>query len=370
MYGLKQGGRRWYETLLELLTELGFKRCEADHAIFYKQNGTTLTVLVIYVDDCVITGNSSREIEKTKRELHERFKLTDMGPLSWMLGIAITRDCAARTITLSQKSYINTILSRCNFTSMTPCATPMDPNVVLSKDQSPQTEEDIEYMKNIPYRKCVGMLMWANVGTHPDIAFAVSSLAQFNENPGIAHWEGVKRVFRYLKGTREYELVYGKEKAGLVGYTDADGSSQEHRRAISGFAFLIDGGVVSWMSRKPELVVFSTTEAEYVAATHAAKEGIWLRRLISEVFRPLTEPTTLHCDNQSAIALTKDGHFHARTKHIDIRYHFIRYVVEDGSFVLVYCPTEDMAADLFTKPLPAPRLLSLVKALGLRVSAV
>ena len=311
LYGLKQGGRRWYETLLELLTELGFKRCEADHAIFYKHDDTTLTVLVIYVDDCVITGNSSRQIEKTKRELHERFKLTDMGPLSWMLGIAITRDRAARTITLSQKLYIDTILSRCNFTCMTPRATPMDPNVVLSKDQSPQTEEDIEYMKNIPYRKCVGMLMWANVGTRPDIAFAVSSLAQFNENPGIAHWEGVKRVFRYLKGTREYELVYGKEKAGLVGYTDADGSSQEHRRAISGYAFLIDGGAVSWMSRKQELVVLSTTEAEYVAATHAAKVGIWLRRLISEVFRPLTEPTTLHCDNQSAIALTKDGHFHA-----------------------------------------------------------
>jgi hypothetical protein len=124
------------------------------------------------------------------------------------------------------------------------------------------------------------------------------------------------------------------------------------------------------MLKKQELVTLSTTESKYIATTHATKEGIWLRCLISEVFCPLVNPTTLYCDNQLAITLAKDGHFHARTKHIDIRYHFIRYMVEDGSIELIYCSTEEMATDILTKPLPAPHILSLTKVLGLQVSAV
>jgi hypothetical protein len=140
---------------------------------------------------------------------------------------------------------------------------------------------------------------------------------------------------------------------------------QEHRKAISGYAFLIDGGAVSWAAKRQEIVALSTTEAEYVAATHAAKEAIWLRRLIGEVFRPLTAPTTLFCDNQSAIALTRDGQFHARTKHIDIRYHFIRFVVEGNSIKLIYCPTNEMVADALTKALPSIKAKHFAKSLGL-----
>ena len=145
----------------------------------------------------------------------------------------------------------------------------------------------------------------------PDISFAVSTLSQFLDNPGSVHWEAIKRVFHYLSGTKDWGLTYGGGKEGLEGFTDADGASQEHRRAISGHAFLIDGGAVSWSSRKQELVTLSTAKAEYVAATHTAKEGIWLRSFIGEVFTPLTEPTTLHCDNQSAIAIATNGNFHA-----------------------------------------------------------
>ena len=153
--------------------------------------------------------------------------------------------------------------------------------------------------------------------------FAVSTVSQFSHNSGWAHWEAVERIFCYLLETKELELVYGGDDRGLVGYTDADGASQEHRQAISRYVFLVDGGAVSWSLKKQELVMLSTAEAEYVAATHAAKEAIWLHQLISEVFGSLEEPTTLFSDSQSAIALTKDGHYHARTKHIDIRYHFI-----------------------------------------------
>jgi len=156
----------------------------------------------------------------------------------------------------------------------------------------------------------------------------------------------------------------------LVGFVDADGASQEHRRAISGYVFVVDGGAVSWSSKKQELVTLSTTEAEYVAATHAAKEAVWLCSLISKIFAPLeitlTNPTTLHSDNQSAIALAHGRSYHARTKHIDIHYHFIRYIIEAGSIKLIYCPTDEQTADTLTKALPSMKAKHFADSMGLR----
>ena len=164
-------------------------------------------------------------------------------------------------------------------------------------------------------------------------------------------------------------LTFGTQTRSLVGYIDADGATQEHRHAITGFAFLIDGGAILWGSKKQELVTLSTAESEYVTATHATKEAIWLRRLIGEMFRPLRHPTILYGDNQSAIALTKDGSFHARTKHIDIWYHFIRFSVENGHIRFLYCPTNNMVADTLTKALPSTKAKHFTFELGLRPSA-
>ena len=159
-----------------------------------------------------------------------------------------------------------------------------------------------------------------------------------------------------MAGTRDLWLSYGETRRTLTGYTDADGSMGEDRRAISGYAFLIDRGAVSWSSKRQEIVSLSTTESEYVAATHGLKEALWLCSLLTEVFAPTKDATTMFCDNQSAIALTHDHQYHARTKHIDVRYHFIRWVVERGEVRLVYCPTEDMVADVLTKALPSPKV--------------
>ena len=198
----------------------------------------------------------------------------------------------------------------------------------------------------------------------------MSTVAQFLENPGIVHWEAVKHIFRYLKGTRNISLVYGDKKEDLQGWVDADGASQDHRRAISGYMFMVDGGAVSWTSKKQEIVTLLTTEAEYVAATHAAKEAVWLRRLFGEIFPASSEinnVTHLHSDNKSAIALaTGSGQYHARTKHIDIRYHFIRYIIDAGSIKLVYCPTDDQTADTLTKALPSLKVKHFAHAMGLR----
>ena len=146
---------------------------------------------------------------------------------------------------------------------------------------------------------------------------------------------------------------------------DADGASQEHRRAISGYVFMVDGGAVSWCSKKQELVTLSTTEAEYVAQTHAAKEAMWFCQLLTELFGSVETPTSLFSDSKSAIALANDGHYHACTKHIDIRYHFIRYVIDAGTIKLVYCSTDDMTADTLTKALPSVKAKHIAKALGL-----
>ena len=215
--------------------------------------------------------------------------------------------------------------------------------------------------------------MYASVATHrPNITFTVPTLSQFLNNPGEAHWDAVKHVFRYLAGMKGFALMFGTEWHDLVGYMDADRASQEHRRAVLGSAFLIDGGTISWSSHKQELVMLSTAEAEYVAAAHVAKEGIWLHLLLSKLSPPIPKTTTLHCDNQAACKLATTNNYHARTKHIDIRYHFIRQTVEDGTFNIVYCPTDNMVADTLMKVLPRWKVKGFASALlslGCRTSS-
>ena len=173
-------------------------------------------------------------------------------------------------------------------------------------------------------------------------------------------------MYAYLKYTRDFWLSSSRAlEDKVLGYSDADGMSQEDRHAISGYVFMLNGGAVSWSSKRQDTISLSTTEAEYIALTHAVKEAIWLRNLISELFSPITTPIAILADNQSAIALAKDNRFHAWTKHFDIRYHFIHYVIEEGKICLTYCPTEEMMADIFTKALPLMKAKHFAVSMGL-----
>ncbi len=343
-----------------------FRRLETDHGVFVKEKDGKVVIMAVHVDDCMVTGSCTKTIQQFKVDINKKYAMTDLGACSWLLGIKVTRDAASKTTSLSQTAYIDSILSRFNFDDLKPSSIPMDPNQPLGRSQCPTSLADIARMKNIPYREAVGSLMYAVLDTRPDIAFATSTVAQFLDNPAFVHWEAVKRIFRYLKGTRDFALVYGGEMMDLVGFVDADGASQEHRHAITGYMFMVDGGAVSWASKKQELVTLSTTEAEYVAATHAAKEAVWLRSLVAELFTAPMEPTTLYGDNQSAIALAQGGQYHARTKHIDIWYHFICYIINAGSIKLIYCPTDDQTADVLTKALPSVKAKHFASAMGLR----
>ena len=184
LYGLKQAGRKWYDTLCKVLANIGFKRSEADPAVFYTHRNGNITILACHVDDCTITRNSQDLIQKYKDELKDKYSLTDLGAANWLLGIKITRDFEARTISLSQESYINLILTQFNFTDLKPFATPMDPSIQLSKDQSPKTPEEVADMHKVPYREAIGSKNYCAVATHPDIAFPVLLLAQFMEIQG------------------------------------------------------------------------------------------------------------------------------------------------------------------------------------------
>ena len=208
--------------------------------------------------------------------------------------------------------------------------------------------------------------MYAALGTCPDISYAVSTISHFTSNPGLPHWEAVRHIYRYLIGTKDLRLTYGWTRKPLQGYTDADGSMSEDWKAVSGYAFLIDGGAVSWASKKQEIVLLSMTKSEYIAATHTTKEVLWLHSFIGEVLVSFDKPTTLFSDNQSAIVLAKDHQYHACTKHINIHFHFICWVVDNGKIRLIFCPTNDMVADTLTKVLPLPKVKHFVAKLRLR----
>jgi len=247
-----------------------------------------------------------------------------------------------------------------------PVSTPFDTQVRLTLEQALADVAKFAVMHDMPYCKAVGALNWAALTTCPNITFAVATVARFSANPGMAHWTAVKRIFCYLTGMHDLWLTYGKMRRTLIGYTDADGSMTKDCSAITGYAFFIDGGAVSWSSKKQEIVLLSTTESEYVVATHRMKEALWLHNLLAEAFEPIPDVTMLFSDNQSAIVLMWDHQFHPRTKHIDMRYHFIRWVVENGALQLVYCPTANMVVDVLTKALPSPKVKHFAECLGLR----
>src|ERR1700759_3261525 len=242
---------------------------------------------------------------------------------------------------------------------------PMLPGEVLSRDQSPFMLTQYAEMKNVPYAEAIGHVLWPVMIARPDALCTTGILTQFVQNPGLAHWKALKRLIRYLYTTRDMWLTFGGLDAILEGYSDADWGSQTHHHSISGYAFLMGNGAVTWSSKKQGVVALSSTEAEYIAQTHAAKELIWLRTFLGEVSSKFTQPTTLHCDNQGAIALSKDNKFHARTKHIDIRYHFIREAVENNKIHMSYISTDENVADIFTKPLARPKFEKFAKMLGL-----
>jgi hypothetical protein len=224
-------------------------------------------------------------------------------------------------------------------------------------------------MKSVPYLQAVGALMYLATATRPDIAYAVGVLARFNKDPGLLHWKAVKHLFRYLKGTLDYKLTYGPTQSPelFTTYSDADhAGNPDNGRSTSGYVVKIGTGAISWASKLQTIVALSTTEAEYVAATSAGQEILWLRNLFTELGYPIASPSTLCVDNNSAISVAKNPEHHGRMKHLDLRFYWLRNEVEKGSIKIVHLRTDEMPADIMTKALGRVKVEEMVRLIGLK----
>jgi hypothetical protein len=278
-----------------------------------------------------------------------------LGPAKYIVGLEIHRDRKKRMLHINQHKYTLDILKRFNMENCKPVSTPLDPGCNLSKDLYPQSQDDIEAMRGIPYLAAVGSLNYLAIGTRLDIAHAVGELGQFNSNPGLSHWKAVQHVLKYLKGTAELGLTYGGSspdpQVSLQAYCDANyAGDEDRRRSTTGYAFFIGGAAVSWSSKRQPTVATSSSDAEYMAANFAGREAMWMKQLLTELGYHLPR-LTLWCDSQPAIAVSKNPKHHSRMKHIDVMYHWLREKVEKRLLQLQFVPTDEMVADVLTKSL-------------------
>ncbi|KAH9734074.1 Integrase catalytic domain-containing protein [Citrus sinensis] len=324
LYGLKQAPRCWYKRFDSFIMSLGYNRLSSDHCAYYKRfEDNDFIILLLYVDDMLVAGPNKDRIQELKAQLAREFEMKDLGPANKILGMQIHRDRNNRKIWLSQKNYLKKILRRFNMQDCKSISTPLPVNFKLSSSMCPSNEAERKEMSRVPYASAVGSLMFAMICTRPDIAQAVGAVSRYMANPGGEHWIAVKRVLRYIRGTSDVALCYEGSEFTVRGYVDSD------------FAGDLD-------KRK------STIEAEYMAATQACKEAIWIQRLLEELGHG-QEKISVFCDSQSALHIARNPAFHSRTKHIGVQYHFVREVVEDRSVDLQKIHTKENLADVLTK---------------------
>ena len=365
LYGLKQASRSWNKMLVNFLTEIGFMQLTSDTCIFYNES----IIIAIYVDDIIIMGRNEVMIIDFKNKISLKFKTKDLGELKYILGITIERN--QDKIILNQKSYIEKVIERFkNLKHSKDLEIPMQPNHKLTRELKDETENLRNFTDPTIYRQAIGSLIYLMTCTRPDISYSVSTLSKFMQQPRELHWRFLKRLLRYVKTTSDYSLVYSKspseEKISLIGYTDSDyAGSVEDRKSTSGYAFKYGNCLISWNSSKQKTVSLSTTEAEYIGLTNSIKEIIWLKQVLSELKRDKIQ-LKIFCDNKSTICLSRNPEFHSRTKHIDIRFHFIRNAIDDHKIEIMHISTEEMPADLFTKALPKVKHKKCIESLGMK----
>ncbi|GJZ73524.1 retrovirus-related pol polyprotein from transposon TNT 1-94 [Tanacetum coccineum] len=366
LYGLKQAPRCWYKRFDSFIIGLGYNRLHADPCAYFKRFGNNdFVILLLYVDDMLVAGPNKDRISKLKAQLAREFEMKDLGPANKILGMQIHRDRVSRKIWLSQKSYVKKILQRFNMQDCKPISTPFPTNIKLSSKMSPSSEKERMEMSRVPYASAVGSLMFAMICTRPDIAHAVGVVSRYMAEPGKKHWEAVKRILRYIKGTSDVALCYGESGLTVKGYVDSDYAGDlDGSKSTTGYVFTLSGGIVSWVSKLQSVVAMSTTEAEYVAAAQASKEAVWLKMLLEELGHE-QEKITLFCDNQSALYLARNPAFHSKTKHIRVQYHFVREKVEEGTVDMQKIHTDDNVADYMTKAINCDKFIWCRSSCGL-----
>ena len=321
------------------------------------------------MDDILLATNDKGLLYEVKQFLSDNFEMKDMGDASYVIGIKIHRDRIQGILGLSQETYINKVLERFQMKDCSPSIAPIVKGDRFNLNQCPKNNLEREQMKNIPYASAVGSLMYAQVCTRPDIAFAVGMLGRYQSNPGMDHWRAAKKVMRYLQGTKDYMLMYRRtDNLEVIGYSDSDyAGCIDSRKSTSGYVFMLAGGAVSWRSAKQTLTATSTMEAEFVSCFEATSHSVWMKSFISglRVMDSISRPLRIYCDNSAAVFMAKNNKSGSRSKHIDIKYLAIRERVKDNIVVIEHISTELMIADPLTKGMPPLKFKDHVDRMGL-----
>ncbi|VVT49811.1 uncharacterized protein SAPINGB_P002455 [Magnusiomyces paraingens] len=360
LYGLKQAPLCWNEKIHGALVKLGFIRNESDYGVYTKGSGSTMVIIALYVDDLLISGNSSEVIAKTKSSLSSMFKMKDLGPVEQFLGMRVKQSPYHITVDVSR--YIFDVLEEFGMQNCSSVKTPLP-----TRDLSDFSESDSATDASM-YRSIIGKLIYAANCARPDLAVAVSFLCRYMQSPKSIHMEAAKHTLRYLKGTAELGLEYRAQKVyKLVGYSDADyAQDKQDRKSFTGYVFILSGGPITWACRKQVSPASSSVESEYMSLSDASKECFWINQLLSLCKIPVPLPVTMFEDNQGCIALAQNPVFHRRTKHIDVRYHVVRHYIRSGVIHLEYLDTQVMLADMFTKNLGRVKFETLRGLLGMK----
>jgi transposase InsO family protein len=346
LYGLRQAPRAWNVKLDGSLLSLGFQKSTAEHGVYVRGTGREKLIVGVYVDDLIITGYQG--INKFKTEMKKMFKMSDLGLLSYYLGLEVKQ--AEEGITVVQSAYANKLVDKSGLTGCNPCASPLEPRLKLSK------KSESPLVNVTEYRSMVGSLRYL-VNTRPDIAYAVGFVGRFLEEPHEDHRSAVKHILRYVAGTPDHGLFYRRKEGEsgnirLVGFSDSDFAGDvDDRKSTTGVLYCLGDSPITWHSTKQKVVALSSCEAEYIAAGSGACQGVWLARLLKELTNSESVAPVLKVDNKSAIDLSKNPVHHDRSKHIEVKYHYIRECVEGGKIVLEQISTKDQLADIMTKSL-------------------
>lgn len=354
VYGLRQSGRNWYLDVKDALLQDGFTPTISDPCLFFKWHNNNLILITVYVDDFIIAADQEEDVEEVLKNIESRFK-GERNDVTSHLGMRVSYDREAGIITLDQEEFVKKILKSFSQSGETgywkPVQTPLD--VGGEMKESSETEQDFDQKL---YQQANGSLAYLATRTRPDISIAWSVVSRRNARPKVSDWNRLKRIFRYLAGTKDYKLVYRRDpdldwKESLQGYCDASfGGSKSDRKSQSGYFFMIGSMTILWCSKKQSTVALSATEAEYICLASGVQEGCWISNILGEIGLGV-QRVVVHEDNMGAIHIAHNNGSHGRVKHIDIKYHYIKEKVEQGSLLIKYCKTDVMVADVLTKAL-------------------
>jgi transposase InsO family protein len=356
LYGLKQAGMIWNQNLDDFLrTVLNFQQTRADPCVYVYKKLQSMVILGVYVDDILLAHNDEALCDTIVGKFATKWDITDLGCPARLLGMQISRKNDNGAVGLSQRAYVEELLSKFNMINCKSSPTPHQSGFYLTSKMSPSVESEMLEMRNVPYAELVGSLNWLSTNTRPDIATSVGTLCRFISNPGRQHWNAALRVLRYLSGTLDHGIYYQQQEQNsslLLGYSDADWAGEpDTRRSTTGYVFTLAGGPIAWKSKLQKSSALSSVEAEYIAACSASREAKWIRQLLNEIGFPAESPTTICEDNQGCISISNNNRTDSRTKHIDVKYHFVRDMVKSKEIQLMYISTEHMLADFLTKPI-------------------